>query len=111
MICLSTMRDVHQAAAARWREQQTAQLSAREHRKRLRAMRAEMRRENATKPNPDPVCKRCGVVHAREDRDWLFPSRCGTCGIQRLERLVWRIVKRHGRRKTVRLLRRLADGK
>ncbi len=109
MICLSPMHEEHVAAMARWRaEQENPPLTARDHLTWLRELRAEMRAENATRERPDPVCKRCGVVHQREDGCEFFPGRCSTCGIQRLEKLVRKIIGRHGRRRTVRLLRRLA---
>lgn len=74
----------------------------------LSKLRADLRRENAAKPIPDPVCKRCRMPHAKEDRDWLFSFRCQSCGAEILEKLVRQIAGRHGRKRTVRLLRRLA---
>ena len=112
MICLATMRENHLEAAARWREEQDSRppgrpMTGRERRKRLRAMRKELQRENAAKEKPDPVCSKCGAVHLKEDAGWLFRT-CGTCEVRRIENLVWRIKRRHGRRQTIRLLRRLA---
>jgi hypothetical protein len=111
MLCVATMRDHHLAAAARWKQQEADRPRSRKgHLRRLRGMRKALQRENAAKEKPDPVCRLCGVVVQKEDMDWLFTRLCGTCGIQKLERLVLRIIRNRGRRRTIRRLRRLAKG-
>jgi len=74
-----------------------------------RRVRAELRAENALLAYPKPVCRGCKFpMHADEMDDVLFPRRCTTCSIQRLERIIRRAVHRRGRRRTVKALRRLA---
>lgn len=76
-----------------------------------RAAVAEMRRENALKPIPDPVCKECGYPIDERDRDPLYKRRCSTCGCQRLEKIIQRIHARLGRKATLTALKKLARGK
>jgi hypothetical protein len=76
-----------------------------------RAMRQEILARNAASPNPLPLCRKCGWMFQEADRDWLFKNLCSTCAIRKVERMLWKIVRRHGRRRAWRLIRHLARGK
>lgn len=70
---------------------------------------AELRRRNALQPIPCPECIKCGwPVDERDMDDLLFRKHCFTCGLNRLEDLLRRIVRRKGRKATIKALKRLA---
>jgi len=73
-----------------------------------RRIRAELRAENAELAYPAPVCRGCRFpIHSDEFGD-IFPRRCTTCEIKKIEELIRRSVHRRGRRRTIKALRRLA---
>jgi hypothetical protein len=75
----------------------------------IAAERAEMVRQNAATPNPLPVCRECGYPTHQDDMHGLFHHRlCVSCATNRLERMLWKIAQRHGRRRLMQLLRNLA---
>jgi hypothetical protein len=75
------------------------------------AVLADMRRQNAEQPIPDPVCKTCGFPTSPQDMHPLFKKQCEMCASRRLDKIILRIRRRLGRRAAVRALRRLARGK
>lgn len=64
-------------------------------------------RTNAALANPLPICPRCRMLYRDEDRGYLKTDRCDTCNTCWIDRIVWRLIKRHGRRKAVKILKRL----
>jgi hypothetical protein len=64
---------------------------------------------NATLRRPRPICRDCRYPFdsSTEGSD-LYRHTCETCGVRRLDRIVRRLIRRHGRRKTVKILKRLA---
>ncbi len=72
---------------------------------------AEMRRRNASRPVPDPVCIKCGFPTAERDMDDIFRKECATCGINHLVDLIERIVRHKGHKKAIKALKKLARGK
>jgi hypothetical protein len=73
---------------------------------------ARLRRENELRRKPLPECRDCGAPFMKGDRDWLFRGPlCCSCGAARLEAIIRRLVKRRGRRKTIKVLRALARAK
>jgi hypothetical protein len=70
---------------------------------------ADMLRENAKSAHPLTVCRGCNFpVHAG-DLEWFWKDRlCTSCGFQRIDELLIKISKRHGRRKALKLLKALA---
>jgi hypothetical protein len=69
----------------------------------------EAARRNASEHYPRRPCKDCGELMRDGEHDWLFKKCCDTCGIKRLEALVWAIVVQRGRRATRELLERLGN--
>jgi hypothetical protein len=67
-----------------------------------------LRRENRASASPWPECRRCKMAVDWEDMSWLFPHYCDSHGLGKLDALLQKIVRRHGRRRTLRILRRLA---
>jgi hypothetical protein len=105
MLCRSPMRDDQERAKQQWTEQE-AQASAK--RVKLKHLVKRLRKDNRDSPSPWPLCKKCNVPLDPVDMHWLFRGRCDSHGIGRLEDLVRRIVRVHGRRRTIRILRQLA---
>ncbi len=75
------------------------------------AILADVRRRNALKHIPDPVCKKCGFPMDDDERDDLFKKRCSICAGRHIDNLLRRIRRRIGRRATVHALKRLAYGR
>jgi hypothetical protein len=78
------------------------------HRSAERRLCAELRAENAARRKPRPLCRRCRFPIHPDDAGELFPNRCSSCDIRKLGELVHRAVRRRGRRRTIRALKRLA---
>jgi hypothetical protein len=77
-----------------------------------RAVLADMRRQNAARCSPDPVCKKCGFPMDDSDTNpYFFRRQCETCGARHLDKLLQRACRRIGRKATVRALTRLAYGR
>jgi predicted Zn-ribbon and HTH transcriptional regulator len=99
-----------------WEEEQTARCRAAyapllpPDRALYNAVLAAMRRENAAKHIPDPVCKKCGFPIQEDERDTLFVRRCSTCAGRHVDNLLRRIRRRIGRKAAIRALKRLARG-
>jgi hypothetical protein len=65
--------------------------------------------ENAAAASPLPVCRDCGFPTTADDMDdVLWPDRCATCSMNRIHALIYQAVKRHGRKKVKKALKRLA---
>ena len=62
-----------------------------------------LRRENAAKCIPVPVCSTCGFPVSKADRDPLFKRRCSTCGCRHVDKLLRRPRRRLGRKATIRV--------
>jgi hypothetical protein len=75
-----------------------------------RAIVAELRRRNAAMACPDPICPRCHLPTAEDQRDPLFRKLCATCGARHVDKLLCRIRRRLGRKAAVRALKRIARG-
>ena len=72
---------------------------------------ADIHRLNALRLVPWQTCVKCGsAAHPRDIHD-LFGKHCTSCGINRLEEIVQRIVRRKGPKSTIKALKRLARGK
>jgi hypothetical protein len=55
------------------------------------------------------VCPRCGdLPHPNDMGGVLFPDLCSSCEMIRVDRLLYKIGKRHGRKRALELLKRLA---
>jgi hypothetical protein len=73
-------------------------------------IRRRARHRNAARRAPLPTCKTCRFPIAPEESEkYLYGRRCNTCGLNRLEDLLRRIVDRRGRRRTWQALRQLAQ--
>ena len=69
----------------------------------------EAARRNAGESYPRRPCKDCGALMKDGEHDWLYKRCCDSCGMNRLEALVWAIVVQRGRRATRELLERLGN--
>jgi hypothetical protein len=67
-----------------------------------------LQEENRASASPWPECKRCGFAVDPQDMSWLYINHCDSHGMAKLDALVRKIVRRHGRRRTLRVLKRLA---
>jgi hypothetical protein len=110
MLCLSTMRDNHLAAAARWREQESGRSKnpPADIDRWYQSCLAEMRAANARRKRPRPVCEKCGTVCLSGDRGRLYRDLCSTCESRELDGLILASIKRRGCRRTIEALHRLA---
>jgi hypothetical protein len=64
---------------------------------------------NEHRPKPWPVCLKCRMPVDPSDMHWLIPDYCDSHGVNRLERIVSRVARRHGRKLTLRLLKQLGN--
>jgi hypothetical protein len=67
-----------------------------------------LQEENRASATPWPECRRCGFAVDKEDMSWLFPNFCDSHGLAKLDAILKKIVRRRGRRRTLRILKRLA---
>ena len=75
----------------------------------IAAVETDIRRKNAESANPNPVCRDCNFVIHPNDMEWFFHNRlCTSCGMTRVDNLLYKIARRHGRKATWKLLKRLA---
>lgn len=115
MPCEDTMRESQRLALEQWKADQQAKCNRAYDPIRppenalIDAFVAEIRRENAAKPRPDPICRRCHFPIGNADRDPLFRKLCATCAGIRLDKLLQRMRHRLGRKATVRALKWLAQ--
>ena len=77
-------------------------------RKACEATRRRLLAENRVSASPLPVCKKCLHPIVTEEVHWLYRNLCDTHGLNRLEDIVRRACRVSGRRRTLKLLRRLA---
>jgi len=63
---------------------------------------------NAESPNPLPTCPQCGRLFHPEERGYLRTDRCDTCQARWFDKIVYRLIRRHGRKHALRILKRLA---
>jgi hypothetical protein len=116
-MCHSPARDEQELAKKRWSDEQTERCRAAyapllpPENVLHAAIVADLRRQNAARPMPDPVCKACGFPICFEERDPLFKKRCSQCASRHLDKIMCRIRRRLGRRAAIRALRRLAGGR
>jgi hypothetical protein len=75
---------------------------------RIRSARKAMLKANRAGPSPWPECRRCKLAVEPGDMSWLYPHLCDSHGLGKLESLLRRIVRAHGRRRALKLLKRLA---
>jgi predicted Zn-ribbon and HTH transcriptional regulator len=66
-----------------------------------------VRRHNATLTHPWPTCPTCGFLFHPSDRGSVRTDRCDTCSNRWLDRIVRRLIRRHGRKGAVKALKRL----
>jgi hypothetical protein len=65
-------------------------------------------RSNAA-ANPLPICSACGYPTHPNDMEWLFHSkRCISCAMDLVDKLLYKAARKHGRKKALKLLKRLA---
>jgi hypothetical protein len=67
-----------------------------------------VRRNNAALAKPLPNCPKCGMLFHPEECGYLRTDRCDSCNTRWLDGIVCRLIRRHGRKATVKILRRLA---
>ena len=71
--------------------------------------RADVLRRETARNNPLPVCRDCHFSSHPDDMEWLYKKRlCTSCAMKRIDELLYKIAKRYGRRKAIKLLKRLA---
>jgi hypothetical protein len=63
--------------------------------------------ENRRRPEPWPICADCGRPVHPQDREDIYPRNCSLCGLNRLERLFWKLSKARGRKARKKATRRL----
>lgn len=73
----------------------------------LDAFTAELVRSNEQRTTPLPRCKDCRMPYQLGDADWLDGRRCCSCGTNRLEKAVRRLIRARGRKARKKALRRL----
>jgi hypothetical protein len=112
----SVMKEDQELARKQWEEEQMAKCRAAyapllppDHAL-YNAVLADMRRQNALKAIPDPICSKCGVPISADELDTLFTKRCSTCAGRHIDNLLRRIRRRIGRKAAIRALKRLARG-
>jgi hypothetical protein len=55
------------------------------------------------------VCRACGQLPHPNDMEWLFHKElCSSCAFDLVDKLLYKIAKRHGRKRCIKLLARLA---
>jgi hypothetical protein len=74
----------------------------------LEAIRIVVTRVNAAESEPRPICIDCEFPILEADEDWLDPSRCASCVARRIDRQLWKIARRIGRRRLRKLLKALS---
>ena len=62
---------------------------------------------NAAREVPRPVCRKCRYPFAPSDAGIVRHRLCSTCEARWLDNLVIRLIRRHGRKGAVRILKRL----
>jgi hypothetical protein len=105
MCCLSAGAAVQEEFLERLQEENLASASPWPE---WKQMLERLREENRASASPWPECKRCGFAVDWEDMNWLFPHHCDSHGLAKLDSLLRKIARRHGRRRTLRILKRLA---
>jgi hypothetical protein len=108
---LPMLAEQRQARAA-WEQQPERPPTAPPSRKEWRRMKRILHRaalaENKRRRKPWPICTECkSPIHPKE-RGYVFSDQCATCEVNHLFKLLWRSIRRRGRSKTRRALRRLA---
>jgi hypothetical protein len=72
------------------------------------AVMAYLVRQNAEIDNPLPVCRSCGYPSHPGDMDCFQPRKCTSCAMRQIDKLLYKIARKHGRKKALKLLKRLA---
>jgi hypothetical protein len=87
------------------------QLSERATPERMKAIEATVRLESLERhrltPEKFPICERCNRVYCASETEPMYNGQCLYCGLNRLEKLFFRLWKARGRKAEKKALRRL----